>query len=328
MQKVLLKDQLFNQQKVNKIAKEIKDIYPAFKQKEFESETLEPFGDLELKARISHISDMLQKYLPNDFIKATTILLKALPQELDESKSDGDFGEFIYASYGEFVATFGCNKEHLEFSLDALMQITKRFSAEYAIREFINRFPNETLQLLERSSHSNNYHQRRLVSEGLRPNLPWGKSIGVDHNVSLTYLDNLFYDSTRFVTRSVANHLNDISKTNPSLVIERLKMWRSSNKQNDKEMDYITKHALRTLIKNGDQKALALLGYPEKPNILVSHLRLKSSTIDTSNPLDFCFDIKAKEHTKVIIEYIIHYQSKNNTPRLKVYKLKNRVLKR
>jgi 3-methyladenine DNA glycosylase AlkC len=36
-------------------------------------------------------------------------------------------------------------------------------------------------------------------------------------------LDNLYFDKTRYVVRSVANHLNDISKLDPDFVVEILK---------------------------------------------------------------------------------------------------------
>jgi 3-methyladenine DNA glycosylase AlkC len=47
------------------------------------------------------------------------------------------------------------------------------------------------------------------------PTLPWAKRIEADPLSMLPLLDALFADPTRFVTRSVANHLNDIAKTAP-----------------------------------------------------------------------------------------------------------------
>lgn len=56
---------------------------------------------------------------------------------------------------------------------------------------------------------------RRLASEGSRPLLPWG--LGVpdlkkNPGQSLSILENLWDDEDEVVRRSVANHLNDISK--------------------------------------------------------------------------------------------------------------------
>ncbi|OYY54934.1 MAG: DNA alkylation repair protein, partial [Sulfurovum sp. 28-43-6] len=196
---------------------EIKAVFEEFKQEMFEEAVLSRFGELELKERIYHIRDMLSVYLPDDFEHATKLLLASLPQELDSSKTDDDFGDFIYAPYGEFIAYHGCCESYVDVSLGALREVTKRFSVEYAIRDFINVFPDETLKMLEACARSPHYHERRLASEGLRPKLPWGKKITLKYTSALGVLEVLFTDKTRFVTRSVANHLNDLSKIDPGL---------------------------------------------------------------------------------------------------------------
>gem|GEM_PF-1641209 len=78
-----LKDQLFNKQKVEYLSMLLKNIYPDFLSENFEKEVLELFPELELKQRIYHISDMLKKYLPDDFEKAVNILIKSLPEIKD-----------------------------------------------------------------------------------------------------------------------------------------------------------------------------------------------------------------------------------------------------
>ena len=321
-EKFSLKDALFNPQKVHQIASEIKSVYPAFAQENFEIESIDAFSRLELKERIDHLRDMLQKYLPDDYTEAMSILLEALPDELDRDKSDDDFGDFIYAPYASFASEYGCCDEHLIFSLEALREITKRFSVEFAIRDFIKLYPNETLQMLETCSCSSHYHERRLASEGLRPRLPWAKRLTIDHHLPLQYLDNLFSDPTRYVTRSVANHLNDISKIDASLVIDRLKEWKASGKQENKEMDYILNHALRTLVKEGNEEALALLGYIKNPDIVVSDFVLEHQEINIGDALVFQFELEAKKEMKLMIDYAIHFKTKRNLYSQKVHKLK------
>jgi 3-methyladenine DNA glycosylase AlkC len=171
VKKFSLKDDLFNAQKVGKIALEIHNVYPAFNIDTFKKEVVGAFPELELKERIYHIRDMLKKYLPDNYTDATDILLEALPPELDPKKSDDDFGDFIYAPYSDYVATYGCTEEYLDFSLEALQDMTKRFSVEYAIRDFINLYSEKTLEMLYACTLSENYHERRLASEGLRPKL-------------------------------------------------------------------------------------------------------------------------------------------------------------
>ena len=51
-------------------------------------------------------------------------------------------------------------------------------------------------------------------------NFPWAKKLNIDYKIPLSLLDRLYTDNTRYVTRSVANHLNDIAKIDPDLVIE------------------------------------------------------------------------------------------------------------
>ena len=327
-EKFSLKDELFNPKKVHQIASEIKGVYTPFKQKIFEKEVTDKFPQLELKERISHIRDMFAKYLPSDYVEATNILLKALPKELDPTLGDDDFGEFIYAPYSDFVVTFGCTEEHLDFSLKALCEMTKRFSVEYAIRDFINEFPIETFKMLEVCSLSKNYHERRLASEGCRPKLPWGKKLTTSYEKPIFLLDNLFADKTRFVTRSVANHLNDIAKIDASLVIETLKHWRDSKKQDEKEMQFILTHSLRTLVKDGNVDALALLGYGVNPAIEVENFELNSLEVKVGEALEFSFDIKAKEDEALMVDYVLYFQTKVGKLTPKVHKIKKLNLKK
>ncbi len=326
-EKFLLKDELFNPDKVHKIATEIKAVYSAFDQKAFERDVLKPFPKLELKERMYHIRDMFALYLPGDYREAVDILVKSLPDELDTNRSDNDFGDFIYAPYSEFVTAFGCSRIELSFSLQALREITKRFSVEFAIRDFINAYPEETFAMLEACSLSDNYHERRLASEGLRPKLPWAKKINSEYDKVLFILNNIFYDKTRYVTRSVANHLNDISKIDPELVIATLKRWKASRKQNEREMDYIIGHALRTLVKQGNEEALVLLGYKRDPKIVLSDLKLHQDEVQLGETLIFDFEIEAKEDCDLLVDYIIHFKTKSGKTSPKVHKIKKLSLK-
>ena len=326
-EKFLLKDTLFNPEKVGKIADEIASVYNPFEKEHFTTEVLASFPELELKERIYHICEMLKKYLPSDYVEASTILLKALPSELDPHKNDDDFGDFIYAPYSEYVLRYGCCEEHLDFSLKALREMTKRFSVEFVIRDFINLYPNETLDMLEACALSDHYHERRLASEGLRPKLPWAKKLTLDYKEAMKPLDLLYYDNTRYVTRSVANHLNDISKLDASLVVTTLKSWQESKKQTAKEMDFIVKHALRTLVKKGNEKALALLGYSANPNVEVK-VKLLTKDVSVGEALAFDVEIEAKEDVKLLLDYIVHFRTKSGSLSPKVYKLKQLSLKK
>ena len=317
-----LKDLLFNVEKVAKLAAEIEAVYPDFKRKAFEKKVVSAFPKEELMERIANIRDTLHEFLPSDYEQALAIILAALPSELDHEKADDDFGDFIYAPYSYFVAKYGCTKEQVDVSLKALEEITKRFSAEASLRDFINLFPDKTIKSALGWTKHKNYHVRRLASEGTRPNLPWAKKIHTAPEKMLPLLDNLYSDKTRYVTRSVANHLNDISKTNPALVVDTLKRWQKEGKQTEAELAFITKHALRTAVKRGDTASLKHLGY-ELPKVQLQNFTLSPRELKIGESLTFNFTVgsTASKSQTLLIDYLIHFKKANGKLSPKVFKL-------
>ncbi len=323
-----LKDHLFNKTKVNKISKEIKAIFSDFDAEKFSKKVLVKFPELELMERIGWIRDCLKEFLPEDYREATNILVKSLPEPCDPALSDDDFGDFIYSPYSYFVAEYGCNKQDLTFSLEALKQMTMRFSVEGPIRYFLNEFPKETMKFMEECSQDKHYHVRRLATEGTRPFLPWAKKIGVKHTEPMSILDNLYSDKTRFVTRSVANHMNDISKIDADLVIKTLRRWNKEGKQEEKELEFMTKHSLRTLVKDGHQEALKLLGYSAK-DIKVSKLKIANPKVKIGEALEFEFDITSvgKQSQALMVDYILYFNKANGSLTPKTFKINTTNLK-
>lgn len=317
-----LKDQLFNPEKVNYLSGLVSSVYPAFEAEQFQHDVMVEFPQLELKERIAHITECLRKYLPDSYLEALSLLLQALPPELDPNLSDDDFGDFIFSPISLFVATYGCSQEHLKASFEALKECTKRFSAEYAIRFFINEFPEETLAFLTECATDSHYHVRRWASEGTRPKLPWAQSLVTEYTQPLPILDLLFADSTRFVTRSVANHLNDISKIDPDLVVETLQRWQASQSQEPKEMDFITRHSLRTLVKKGHVGALAMLGFPSEPNVTISELQTSTPEVKLGEAFEFSLVLTSHEDQKLLIDYVMEFATTGKRARTKVFKLK------
>ena len=321
-EKYLLKDVLFNLEKLKKIASEIESVFPKFDSDAFIEDNLVQFPTLELKERISFISQSLKRHLPSSYEQAVTILIKSLPKPCNPALSDNDFGDFIYASYGEFVVQNGCNPLYLELSLSALLEITQRFSMEYAIRTFINAFPQETYECLKKWTEHKHYHVRRLCSEGTRPKLPWGKKITTPVSWAVPLLDSLYVDSTRFVTRSVANHLNDLSKIDPELVIQLLKKWHIEQKQTAKELDFITRHALRTLFKNGNVNVMEFMDLRPLPELTIQ-INSISKEVELDAFFEFSIDVHIPKNCKILIDYVLHFQnSKNELKSKKVFKIK------
>lgn len=318
-----LKERLFNRQKVAYLATLLTAAYPAFKTREFSTKILDKFPELALKQRISWIRKHLEEYLPTDFKQALSIILSALPAELDPNKTDNDFGDFIFAPFSDFIANNGLQNQYLDLSFAALAKITKRFSVEDSIRYFINQYPEQSFQFMQRMAHSDNYHQRRLASEGLRPKLPWGIGIDFDYQRSIQILDVLYADNTRFVLRSVANHLNDIAKFNADLVVQTLERWQAEGKQkNPKAFAFLIQHALRTLLKKGDAKAFKLLGFDPNPAIEINDFVLASRQIFLGEYLNFSFSVSSTTAQKLMLDYKVIYPSKTVKLSAKVFKIK------
>lgn len=305
-EKIILKDMMFNRTKVSILSGYIKHVYPDFDEQGYINQTVEKFPELELKERIHHMKDMLKIYLPQDYKVSVNIMLESLPIELDPDKTDDDFGSFILSAYWEYIAEFGCNEEYLDFSLQSFEEFTKRFSMEFAIRPFLKKYPKETLKYVRRWSLSNNYHVRRFASEWIRPNLPWWGKVDIWIKNTINILDNLHTDKTQYVLRSVANNMNDITKLDSDIIIKKLLEWKKLWKQNDKNMLFLITHALRTQIKVGNPKALALLGY-YMPDIKIIDYKISTQEVSLWESLEFEFNIHSNISQKLLINYKIHF---------------------
>lgn len=320
-EKFSLKDHLFNKDSVTYLADLFVAVDPDFNKKKFVSEVVAKFPEFELKARIGWITEVLAKHLPADPGVAMKLIVAALPPPLDPTKTDDDFGRFIFAPLGEYVVQHGCTKKYLKQSLATLKQITMRFSMEDAIRAFLNNFPTETLSCYDKWVSDKNYHVRRLVSESTRPSLPWSQKIGIDYKVPVKYLDKLHADKTRYVVRSVANHLNDTSKKDRELVVKTLKRWHKEKTQNPLELDWLTRHALRTLVKRGDVQALGLLGYTAHTAPVVSNF-IVPKKVRVGDRLKFSFDVMSSIKQDLLIDYVIDFVKLNSGTKPKVFKIK------
>ena len=317
-----LKDRLFNATTVGLLAAGLKRADSSFRAAAFEKEVLQQFPQLELKACIECMADALVSYLPKTYSKATSVLQRALPEPLDPSLGDDDFGQFIWAVPSEFAARQGCTQKRLKLSLELLRETTKRFSAEFAIRPFLKTYQKETYAFLEDCAKDTNYHVRRLASEGTRPNLPWGLRINLPTDQTIAMLDTLHADPTRFVTRSVANNLNDVSKTEPELVLSALKRWAKLARQEQQELDWMTRHALRSLVKSDHAGALALLGYPAKPAFKLSNVDC-ADVVKIGDSLDWSATLTSAKRQKLKIVLRVYFLKSNGSHSPKVFALKD-----
>ncbi|MCT4559371.1 MAG: hypothetical protein N4A61_15080 [Pelagimonas sp.] len=311
-----LSDQLFNADSIGGLAAEYA-VLPGFDPDRFTQETLAGFDGRGLLERLDWIADCVQTQLPPAFPAMAEALEAAMPPRLDPTLKDDDFGRFIHAVPGILAVRHGL-ETHRERALDLLHQATQRFSMEFYIRPFLNRWPEETLARLDDWCDDPNYHVRRLVSEGTRPKLPWAKNITLAPEVPLRFLERLHADQARFVTRSVANHMNDLSKIIPDEVVRRLADWRGQGRQDAKEMGWLTRHALRTAVKRGERGALDLLGY--RAGQVTAQVSVPGQ-VRIGEALEITVNVQSDKDLPVMVDYRLRFARPKGTAE-KVFKLK------
>lgn len=231
----------------------------------FVAEATRGLTKLALKARAMQIADALAHHLPADFDAAAALIETALaPLPADDEDfemarlAEAGLAGWILWPVGEFVARRGIDEP--QRALRVLRALTQRFTAEFAIRPLIAAHPALVFATLARWTSDPSARVRRLVSEGSRPRLPWGlrlKALVADPSPTLPLLRALQDDADENVRRSVANHLNDIAKDHPALLVEWLETHLPGAGPARRAL---LKHASRTLIKQGEPRVLAAFG--------------------------------------------------------------------
>ncbi|MCP6682361.1 DNA alkylation repair protein [Bacillus nakamurai] len=308
-----LKD-IYNEDFVQKLINTIKTAAPAFDRDKCRALIFqEDWPELALKQRMRRITDSLYETLPKDYTQALDILYQAAPH----------FTGLSGIVFPDYVEQYGTG--HWEKSMKALEMFTRYSTSEFAVRPFI-RLNQERMfsQLLVWAQHPDE-HVRRLASEGSRPRLPWGISIPSllsDPAPILPILERLMQDESLYVRKSVANNLNDISKTHPGL-LSRIAAERFGSHP---DTDWILKHAHRTLLKKGDKQALAVFGFEDTPAITLECFTLHTETVSIGGSLLFSFQIRSSGRHKVRIDYAIDYVKSRGNRSRKVFKISEAVM--
>ncbi|MGH1372143.1 MAG: hypothetical protein ACRBBW_08925 [Cellvibrionaceae bacterium] len=294
----------------------------SFDRAAFKQQAIDGLDKLELKQRVQHLIDTLHDFLPREFDQAIDCLLE-LPQFWDRGDENDPLRGFAAWPIIDYVGCHGL--DHPQQSLAALAELTKLFSAEFAIRPFLLKHPEVCHQHFQRWVHHQDEHVRRLVSEGSRPRLPWGirlKPYVQDPSDNLPWLETLKNDNSLYVRRSVANHLNDISKDHPQVVIELCQSWYPT--AND-EVKWLIKHALRSLIKSGQPEVFPLLGYSQSVKLKTSQLQLKTPALALGESLNFELTLEsdAQSTQTMVVDFALHLVKANGKTAAKVFKWKN-----
>lgn len=301
----LMKDQL--------LCKKLRPNWPTYFLKRYQRE--QGF-ELELKARVRLLSELLANELSLTglgFEQQVEVLLAVAP------KLKG-LGMMFLPDYLEIA---GLDLPNVALKL--MERVTCHFSAEFVIRRFLQQHPELTKSFLERWINSPNEHLRRLASEGTRPRLPWSfplKASIADPRWMLPLLTQLKADPSLYVRKSVANHLNDISKDHPQLVIKVATDWLAAKAPvvEKKHTQWIVKKALRTLLKQGHAGALELIGLSPKGAVPLRLVEWKLSqqciAIGETLEMQFVLTPKKSIHGSLEdlidlrLEYAIEFQKK------------------
>lgn len=273
------------------------------------------WDSLEFKQRVRRISTAMYEILQLEYEEALNVLNEVAPH----------FQGLAGIIFPDYVEQYGL--DHWDLSMNALEQFTKFSTAEFAIRAFLLLDKEKALKYVFVWMNSNNEHVRRLASEGCRPRLPWGKSVPSFKENPLPLipmLENLIQDESIYVRKSVANHLNDISKTHPQIIIDLINKWQGKNDQTD----WILRHASRTLLKQADKDVLRLFGLQSNESLHVQNLTILKHKLHIGEDLHFSFNIVSEKQSKVRIEYAIDYVKKNGKQSRKIFKISEVTLEK
>jgi len=322
-EKFLLKN-IFTKAMLSYIAYNIKSVHPPFKVKSFFEEVEKGFEHLTFNERAEHIAQTLHLFLPNNYLEAIDIIEQSLGPIIQEEELEG-CECFYVMPLSIYVRMYGQN--NYDRSMQALKEMTMRFTSEWPIRSFIENNEKKSFEYFHLWAKNENCHVRRLVSEGTRPRLPMGtqlkKYIQSPDRV-LDLLEHLKGESTRLVQRSIANSLNDISKDHPKHVISFLKRWK---REKVLDIDWIISHACRTLVKEANIEALELLGYEKDIKIKNFSLELVKDTIQIGDCLEFTLTFELDRKSDLIIDFLVYFKKANGSLKAKVFKLSKKCFK-
>jgi len=307
-----LKDSLFADAFVERLSAGIEAQLACFDALQFVALVLDAeWENRELMDRVRHVASCLRHMLPEHYPTAVDVLRAVAP----------DFPGFPAVIFSEFVGAYGL--EHWDVSMPALAFFTPLASSEFGVRPYLLADALRALTYMYEWAKDENEHVRRLASEGSRPRLPWGPSLpAFKQNPSplIPILETLKDDESEYVRKSVANSLNDISKTHPQLVLDIAERWMG----NSEERDRLVKHACRTLLKAGNSRALLLMGFGDPVNISAQDLILEPETlrIGDDSMFSFVLQVGSARASKIRLEYTVYYVKARGQLSPKVFQIR------
>lgn len=279
---------------------------------------LDGLDALELKARVIQVADALREALPEDWPSAIGYVLDQLPPA--PTHTDALTAGMPLWPLLTLVERHGL--DHPDLSLEALARLTPHWTAEYAVRPYFQADPEAMRTWVDRWSLSEDVHVRRLASEGSRPRLPWGIRLHCridDPQALLPCLERLLDDPSEYVRRSVANHLNDLAKDHPDLVLQIARDWSAPGRER------LIRHGLRTLLKEGHPEALSAIGL--RPFAGSVEVLPPSPTVVLGASLSLQVRLCSETTQRVRLDYAVHHRRQDGSLHPKVFTWSERTLK-
>ena len=285
---------------------------PACDADAFLSQARDGLEPLSLMQRMRHMADCLHGVLPAGDTEALDVL-RAMGPRMTPA--------FATLALCDYIARYRLHA--FDASMQTLRDLTALGTAEYGVRPFLRADPDRALAHMMRWAGDPDPHVRRLASEGSRPRLPWSfhlETLATDPDRVGPLLDALKQDDSLYVRKSVANHLNDITKRHPEWVLARLARW----PLDDARCAWIARHALRTLIKRGDARALALIGVARDAAVRLVAFDVAPATLRLGERVNVTATLESTgtHAQKLEVDYAIEYVKRDGTRRLKVFKLR------
>ena len=317
----LLKN-LFNEKLIHEFSAILSKTTNNFDDESFKKAVLNStWKTLELKERMRHITHAMHIHIEGSFENQSTVILNSIIEMECNGRKEMSI-EFMFLP--DFIEVYGI--DHLETSIKAMEKITQFTSCEFAVRPFVLKYPKEMISQMSTWSKHAHASVRRLATEGCRPRLPWAMALPFlkkDPTPILSILECLKNDTSESVRRSVANNLNDISKDNPEIVLKIAEKWKGKSL----ELDWLVKHACRTLLKQGSSDVMQLFGFGSVTQIEIQNFRIDTPKVKIGASLEFGFQLKnnANKALKLRLEYGLYFQKANGSLAKKVFKISEKI---
>lgn len=288
---------------------------------------------LPLRARVDLLQAAILADVPGDYAALAHVVRAALrPTSAPEDAVSPDLAGWMIWPVTEAVAAKAVDDggtEAFDDAMGLLSELTGLLTAEFAIRTLIRHDPARALSIIRTWTDSDDEHIRRLASEGTRPYLPWGTRVPEltqTPQATVPLLDALYRDPSDYVRRSVANHLNDVSREHAALVVDTAARWLAAPDDNTPR---VVRHSLRTLVKRGDSDALALLGFPSAEAALtIEGPSLDRDLVTMGEAVEFRATLRntSDAPVRLAIDYVVHHRKANGSQAPKAFKLTTTTL--